>query len=362
MTEQAILKSPVTALPVSPEAKSALLSLLWGPNLPSREIQSGAINTDPYFEYYSQQCDIFSVEQSTYAIPVDETWPEITTHKDLITVAQHLATKAHDRDSVVDYFQEKVEAGSYIGDVKDRDQIINNSVDWAARVLTMMEIGRPKCSFSAQKPLLWETASLQEFVRDHFTPGRRDVGHVRLQKIFTARNLERLARIQIEWTNNLIDHLALRDDDTKVLIFHHATFLEHSRSGVFPPGFCAETLRTLALLLPSSEKKTKKWFRRHQATQTLDKMAIKCARLRADDRQIDNFHFWKDRLVILKQVFDEAEPSTISQWWYDRRKGPQWYTFWVAMAVLLLTVVFGVVQSVEGALQVYKAYHPEGPT
>lgn len=134
------------------------------------------------------------------------------------------------------------------------------------------------------------------------------------------------------------------------------------RSGVFPPGFCAETLRTLALLLPSSEKKTKKWFRRHQATQTLDKMAIKCARLRADDRQIDNFHFWKDRLVILKQVFDEAEPSTISQWWYDRRKGPQWYTFWVAMAVLLLTVVFGVVQSVEGALQVYKAYHPEGPT
>ncbi|KAK7730114.1 hypothetical protein SLS57_001775 [Botryosphaeria dothidea] len=89
--------------------------------------------------------------------------------------------------------------------------------------------------------------------------------------------------------------------------------------------------------------------------QTLDGRAIKCPRLRADDRQIDKFHFWRDRLAILKQVFDEAEPRTISQWWYDRRKGPQWYTFWVAMAVLLLTVFFGIIQSVEGALQVYKA-------
>jgi hypothetical protein len=73
---------------------------------------------------------------------------------------------------------------------------------------------------------------------------------------------------------------------------------------------------------------------------------------------MDNFRYWRERLCILKQVFDEAEPATLSQWWYDRRKGPQWYTFWVAVAVLVLTVFFGFVQSIEGALQVYKAYHP----
>lgn len=86
--------------------------------------------------------------------------------------------------------------------------------------------------------------------------------------------------------------------------------------------------------------------------------ATRCGHLKASDRQIEIFTFWHDRLVILKQIFDEAEPSTISEWWYDRRKGVQWYIFWVAAMVLALTVFFGAVQCVEGGLQVYKAYYP----
>jgi ABC-type Fe3+ transport system permease subunit len=58
-------------------------------------------------------------------------------------------------------------------------------------------------------------------------------------------------------------------------------------------------------------------------------------------------------LVMLKQVFDEAQPRTMAQWWHDRRNGVQWYTFWVAVMVLALTILFGLIQSVEGALQVY---------
>lgn len=117
-------------------------------------------------------------------------------------------------------------------------------------------------------------------------------------------------------------------------------------------------MRTLALLLPSSNRDAQRWYRKQQSAHNLDVRAFQCRKLRADDRQIENFSFWGERLCILKQVFDEAEPNTLSQWWYDRRKGPQWYTFWVAIAVLALTVFFGIVQSVEGALQVYKAYHP----
>jgi len=78
----------------------------------------------------------------------------------------------------------------------------------------------------------------------------------------------------------------------------------------------------------------------------------------ANERQVENFKYWHDRLVVLKQVYDESRPSTISQWWYDRRNSVQWYTFWVAIVVLTLTLLFGLVQSVEGALQVYKSFHP----
>ena len=95
-----------------------------------------------------------------------------------------------------------------------------------------------------------------------------------------------------------------------------------------------------------------------QSVKCLDGRATRCGQLRADDRQIESFAFWHDRLVVLKQVFDEAEPRTFSRLWYDRRKGVQWYTFWAAIFVVCLTMLFGLIQSVEGALQVYKAYNP----
>lgn len=32
------------------------------------------------------------------------------------------------------------------------------------------------------------------------------------------------------------------------------------------------------------------------------------------ERQIGNFEFWHDRLVMLKQAFDEADPKTVRQY------------------------------------------------
>lgn len=127
---------------------------------------------------------------------------------------------------------------------------------------------------------------------------------------------------------------------------------------MFPPGLIDETLRSLALLFPQSDNHTQIWIQSLPSFDKLDQRLLRCGHLRADDRQIENFTFWHDRLVILKQLFDEARPSTLSQWWYDRRNGVQWYTFWVAVLVLLLTLFFGFVQCVEGALQVYATFHP----
>jgi hypothetical protein len=75
-----------------------------------------------------------------------------------------------------------------------------------------------------------------------------------------------------------------------------------------------------------------------------------------EDRQIERFIFWRDRLVILKQAYDDATPKTISQWWHDRRNSVQWYTFWVAVLVFVVTTSLGVIQCIEGALQVYMSY------
>jgi hypothetical protein len=128
---------------------------------------------------------------------------------------------------------------------------------------------------------------------------------------------------------------------------------------MFPPHFIEETLRTIALLFPKYDPATKRWFAKNcsNSARCIDMQLVRTGNLNAEMRQIENFRYWYDRLVILKEVYDDARPNTLSQWWYDRRNEPQWYTFWVALWVLILTVFFGWMQCVEGALQVYKAFN-----
>lgn len=131
-------------------------------------------------------------------------------------------------------------------------------------------------------------------------------------------------------------------------------------SSALPAEVVDETFRTIALLFPQSDKKTAKWYRKVQAKKPhLDRHFVKCGGLRHDDRQIENFRIWRDRLILLKEAFDEkAQPRRFGQLWHDNENRLRWCTFWVAILVVVLTVFFGVIQSIEGALQVYKAYHP----
>ncbi len=119
---------------------------------------------------------------------------------------------------------------------------------------------------------------------------------------------------------------------------------------MFSSDFIEETLRTLALLLPQHDAKTKKWFEKYRKRLHLDSHATQCGQLKPEDRNIEKFTYWHDRLVILKEAFDETEPRNVKQWWFNRRNSERWYTFWIAVIILALTIFFGVVQSVEGGI------------
>lgn len=103
------------------------------------------------------------------------------------------------------------------------------------------------------------------------------------------------------------------------------------------------------------DKKSKAWFQKKQNDLSLDPKAGTYGPLNAAARQIENFTYWRDRLVILKQTFDDSEPHSLSSSWYDDRKKVQWYTFWIAALVLFLTILFGLVQSVAGVVQAWAA-------
>ena len=216
-----------------------------------------------------------------------------------------------------------------------------------------------------QRIARWDSGGLRDFLADYLPRKGKLRESVRLEKQFQAHNLERLGGLKILWSENLLDHLRVHDpshldEETCVSIFFHAQLLKyHQQSNdAFPTGLMSETLNTLALLFPRHDFETQKWFKEQCALHCLDPVILLCDPLDPEERTLESFEYWRDRLIILKRAYDEAEPKNVTQWWFDRRKRVQWATFWVAALVLALTVVFGIIQSIEGALQAYKAYHP----
>ncbi|KAK4099272.1 hypothetical protein N658DRAFT_430300, partial [Parathielavia hyrcaniae] len=211
------------------------------------------------------------------------------------------------------------------------------------------------------QPLTWSGhQTLRQAIGRHFQPEKElQPDNPRLGRLFTARNLAYVGGMKIKWTSNIVDHLLLSDDDQTVFIFHHAGFLRYQQclaTPLFPHPFLDETLCTLTLLFSQNNRQSRRWLLAQVSSHGLDPALGRCGSLRAQTRRFEHFAFWHDRLVILKQAFDESRPRGLRQLWNDRRNSVQWYTFWVAILVFVMTVFFGLVQSIEGALQVYPSW------
>lgn len=124
-----------------------------------------------------------------------------------------------------------------------------------------------------------------------------------------------------------------------------------STSPIISPELISETLDTLALLVPRTDHRVRKWYTQLQKLYVLDPSILSLEYLKPENRRIDHFVFWGGRLRKLKQVFDDHDPDGPLQWWRDDRKPVQWWTFWIAALVLVLTMVFGSIQSVTAVLQ-----------
>lgn len=224
-----MLQKAITSCHSSPEDQEVLLQCLWGSDSFLQQLSSGSLNAKPYLEYYYNQCHIFSTEQRThFAHASKPDFHLIETHKDILEVAQFLVTDAPTREDIPIDRVTSGESPSEATEEQPRTKmLLDNSINWAARLLKMMEIGAPCCAISSEQPLIWANGTLRSFIANQVAPGDPSWTSVRLQKIFNARNLELLCNIRIVWTSNLADHLRLKDDDKVLMIFQHATFLEN---------------------------------------------------------------------------------------------------------------------------------------
>ena len=54
---------------------------------------------------------------------------------------------------------------------------------------------------------------------------------------------------------------------------------------------------------------------------------------------LSDFDHWRDRLLELHEEIFQSPPVSWAQLWRDRRNPQQFWTFWVAIMILLLTVM-----------------------
>lgn len=83
--------------------------------------------------------------------------------------------------------------------------------------------------------------------------------------------------------------------------------------------------------------------------------AIRLSPLEPHERDIRNFYYWHDRIVVLKQAFDES-PGTHSpaQLWHDRRDKRQWYTLWGVLFFGTISFGLGFAQVVLAGVQLHQ--------
>lgn len=100
-------------------------------------------------------------------------------------------------------------------------------VCFTARLLVMMDVGRFMSEAYLGRNVLWDSSSLRKCVDDYFSEDpKMTCENVKLPKAFNAWSIESVGGIKVALTHNLADHLLLVKDDTTVLVFHHAFFLE----------------------------------------------------------------------------------------------------------------------------------------
>ena len=299
-----------------------------------------------YFRYFQWTLSVLSWH---YGASNEEQFA-VQTLSDLAKVARCIELLAdHSRASIAQELQAEFPSSSLA-------QILR-SIDLTARLWLMVHVRSedfPIGPLSDMTESSWVgSSSLKTFI-DMIFPrisNSPPTNGNRIDPGFTVPNLCKICRIKVQWTANLRDHLHYDHTTATLYLFpHKICLISHFEScQALPKDLVSETIRTLDLLFPFGKESTQKYL--DETSQSFHRTS---SRNLSRATHFGEFQFWGKRLMELHEVFNEA-PRSILQMWYDRRNPIQWWTFWLAAFIALLTVLFGVISSYTGFRQVVLA-------
>ena len=101
-----------------------------------------------------------------------------------------------------------------------------------------------------------------------------------------------------------------------------------------PKAVLHETVLSLNLLFPHWDRASNELLKQHRQD-------FHCHPPYEGPRTLNlmEFDIWRDRLLELNDVVFTSPPASIRQLFLDRRSPQQFWTFWIAILILFLTVV-----------------------
>jgi hypothetical protein len=202
--------------PVTSEAEVEIIRRLW-PDSSTRPHKQ-CHDWSAYFMFYTRECRTGLGDECRRLC--------VKNHRDILQVAQLLKDEPTKEALGSELRQSFTPHPAF----DDEDNLVDGSIKIAARLFAIVNVRSLPYEISGQLSIPWSDGSLHNAVHDYFnTPPDSDTENVVLGSETTAPNIDRVAKIEIVWTNNLVDHLRLVEKDKKVYVFHHVSFLKHMK-------------------------------------------------------------------------------------------------------------------------------------
>ncbi|OBS20447.1 hypothetical protein FPOA_06816 [Fusarium poae] len=181
---------------------------------------------------------------------------------------------------------------------------------------------------------------------------------------FNAIDLERKAGLRIDWTHYITDHLTVRDNT--LYLFSNIGALKHVKcaqeltSKFFTEDFIDETLATSHLFFPKpphgySYSDYITWFKNKQGKIETWQRSLPSPNNPAVSRLYTAYPVWNQRLAWVLEASKNQPNMGLRRIWYDDRDLSLWWTRWALITAVFLTILFGLIQSITGIIQVVYA-------
>lgn len=310
-----------------------------------------------YFLYYNEELGLLCRGISEASWQINSL--AVKSYEDLFYVVELLRNSGQSRRPDI---RQRMLLRFHLSDVLS----LNRSINLAIRLWLMINMQDREFSGLRHEatPVQWEDEStLSAFLQSLFPHSRWQISAQsnRLGPHFTAAFMKDVCGLTIEWTTSLHDHLRLDRFRKALKVFSYKSHLQalidsqkndsekktyvqnlivslcrrltYSFRPLLPLNILEETKLSLDLLFPfwddrtvvllRNEKQNFHEYGSFEATRTLTMM---------------DFDHWRDRLVELHEEIFLSPPISWAQLWRDRRSPQQFWTFWIAIMILVLTV------------------------